>query len=131
MQVDATITFSAVLGLAAVIAPCITAYFNMRSEVKLKSMELKFENYKLCNIEAADQIERFIPCLLTFASTYASSPSEVEEYIQNLASVLPYIPQDLWDCVSVEAVQSKGFDPMPVVEKLSSEIRRLKTSPIQ
>lgn len=132
MNVELTLTFSAILGIAAVISPGLTSLIDNRYKLKLKRLELEAEMFKIDNMRTIQSLEKYLSCLLLIDNPDTRNiPGEIENYQQALACALPYLPKKSYEWVLCLNLESSGklswSDGFTIIcKEVREEIERLR-----
>ena len=68
MEIDLTVTITAILGIAAIISPIATAIINNRYQLKLKKLELKQAHMDKTTYYIRSIFENYLRCLVMYKS---------------------------------------------------------------
>ena len=126
MELDLTITVTAILGIAAIISPIATAIINNLYQIKLKKLEMKQQKLEKTTYYTRSISENY----LRYAGRciYSVDRGARKDYGEYYFLALSYAPESLSESfVQInEAIYQDDYDTaIPLLEALKPEINKL------
>ncbi len=126
MEIDLTITVTAILGIAAIISPIATAIINNWYQLKLKKLELQQEHLEKTTYYIRSIFENY----LRYAGRciYNSDPDALKDYGEYYFLALSYAPADITSSLSEinDCIYNAQFDvATSMLEELKPKISEL------
>lgn len=93
MEIDLSITITAIIAVVALVTPLITTHLNNNHQLELRKLELNEDNKKLSNLHKKEIFEEF----LKSAGRYISNPSSehTKLFSEQCLVISLYLPDDL------------------------------------
>ncbi|MCM1286283.1 MAG: hypothetical protein NC213_08005 [Acetobacter sp.] len=124
---DLSITISAIIAVAAVISPILTAIINNAHQTKMKKLELKQEHYEKSVTYQINIFENYLRKAGKHIGSKFRSLEASQEYTNAYLVALLYAPKELQDsmknandCIENSDVASATF----LFEKITPKIKR-------
>lgn len=129
MKFESTVTFSLILGIAAILSPIFTSIIDNRFRLKMKQMELDNQKYERNNLRTIEFLEDYLSQLLYLNAVNSSVSYEtIRNYQDSRAHALPYLPPSLYEkALHVNPAKDKAGTVFMIVDGVREEIHRLKT----
>lgn len=129
MKFESTVTFSLILGIAAILSPIFTSIIDNRYRLKMKQMEIDNQNYERNNLRSIEFLEDYLSQLLYLNALNAPTSFEsIRKYQNSRAHALPYLPPSLYEkALHVNPSKDTAGTVFIIVDGVREEIHRLKT----